>query len=496
VFSYAPALATAHLREPEAGYRERLFALIRSWDGAAPIGCPGFARDAWNARAVANRLIHWSVAGSLLSLPRDDPDGAVLGEAVARHGLFLRDNLELDLRGNHLFRDAVGMVFANEITGGIPDALLWLVAQVREQVLPDGAHIERSPMYHAICLEDLLEVRLLLGAEAPEWVSDGVRRMGGLLESLLLGDGEIPLLGDAWLGEVDTAHLLAECRRVCGPLPAPTAPERHGGLVSLARGEFRAVQRAGPHGPDYMLGHAHADLLSFELSYGTRRVVSDTGTKLYDPGPERTWLRSTAAHNTVQVDDAEQIEAWGSFRVGRRGRARVRECGGNDVWSWIWASSNAFEWLPGHPRHDRLLAVSADAVLVLDTVTGSGGHKIASRLHLSPGQPDTGTQVVAMGATAVPYQNPYYERFGVSQQRNRLEVETTSELPWLGGWLIRCGLEDEPSEVACDLQMKDGTVILECHGGIRLSASWHLFDASAGTGARISLCSEDRESAT
>jgi len=495
-FSYAPALALAHGRNPEAGYRERLFALYRSWQGAAPIGCRDFARDAWNARAVATRLMHWSVAGSLLGLGPDDPDGRALGEAVARHGLFLRDNLELDLRGNHLFRDAVGMVFANEITGGIPDALSWLEVQVRDQVLPDGSHIERSPMYHAICLEDLLEVQLLLGSKAPEWLSDGVRRMGGLLESLLLGDGEIPLFGDAWLGEVSTPQLLAFCRSEVGPLPQPQSPERHGGLVAIDRGEFRAVLRAGPHGPDYMLAHAHADLLAFELSWGQRRVISDTGTALYDPGPERMLLRSTAAHSTVQVDAAEQIEAWGSFRVGRRGRAQVRAMGKHSAWNWLWASSDAFEWLPGRPRHERLLAVSAEAVLVLDAVTGSGVHEIASRLHLAPGEPDKGTRVLALGSNATPREAPYHERFGETLERTRLDVESSVELPWVGGWLIRCGIPSSSPEVDCDLQIHDGIVQLECNGGFEVSARWQISPTDGNSAERVELCSPNRESAT
>jgi len=495
-FSYAPALALAHTHHPEAGYRERLFAMLHSWDAAAPIGCPGFARDAWNARAVATRLMHWSVAGSLLGLGPDDPDGRSLGEAVARHGLFLRDNLELDLRGNHLFRDAIGMVFANEITGGIPDALAWLEAQVDEQVLPDGAHIERSPMYHAICLEDLLEVQLLLGSESPEWLSDGVRRMGGLLESLLLGDGDIPLLGDAWLGEVDTPHLMAACREAVGPLPRPRTPERHGGLVALQRGGFKAVLRAGPHGPDGLSGHAHADLLAFELSSGDARVVCDTGTALYDPGPVRDVLRSTAAHSTVQIDGAEQIEAWGSFRVGRRGRAQVHVMRDEGPWNWVWASSDAFTWLPGHPRHDRLLAVSADAVLVLDTLTGTGVHEIASRLHLAPGRHDKNTQVLALGANATPREAPYHERFGETLERTRLDVEATVELPLVGGWLIRCNAEEPSSEVVCDLGIHDGIVQLECNGGFEVSARWRFSPMNGESGNAVELCSPNRESAT
>jgi uncharacterized heparinase superfamily protein len=303
-FSYAPALAVAHRRSPDAAYRRRLFELVRSWSAAAPVGRPGFALEAWNGRAVATRLIHWAVAGSLLGLDSDDAEGRDLGRAIGLHGLFLRDNLELDLRGNHLLRDAVGLVFAHEVVGGVPDARAWLEKQVREQVLPDGCHIERAPMYHAICLQDLLEVQLLLGEGAPGWLRNAVARMGGLLAYLLLGDGDLPLLGDGWLGEIEIDPLLAACRDRVGSLPTPADPARHGGIVAPARGAVRAVMRAGPHGPDYLLGHAHADLLSFDLSIGTRRVVTDTGTGCYEAGPERQQLRSTAAHNTLQVSDA------------------------------------------------------------------------------------------------------------------------------------------------------------------------------------------------
>jgi uncharacterized heparinase superfamily protein len=111
-FAYAEDLARAATASGDAAYRERFFALARSWRDAAPIGCPGFALDAWNARAVATRMVHWTVAASILRLRAGDSDADWLGRELAVHALFLRDNLELDLLGNHLLRDAVGLVFA------------------------------------------------------------------------------------------------------------------------------------------------------------------------------------------------------------------------------------------------------------------------------------------------------------------------------------------------------------------------------------------------
>jgi hypothetical protein len=162
-------------------------------------------------------------------------------------------------------------------------------------------------------------------------------------------------------------------------------------------------------------------------------------------------------------------------------------------WTWIWASSNAFEWLPGRPRHDRLLAISAETVLVIDTITGSGAHKIANRLHLYPELPDTRLQVAALGAAATPRAAPIHERFGETEERTRLDVEATGELPWIGGWLIRCCSPEHSPEVASDLRIENGTVRLECSGDFEISVRWRV--AAGESGEPVALCSPNRESA-
>src|SRR5262249_20657802 len=161
---------------------------------------------------------------------------------------------------------AVGLVFAHELVGAWPEALALLEAQVAEQVLADGAHYERAPHYHALGLQDLLEVRALLGERAPAWLGDAIARMAGFLAYLLPEDGGLPRFGDTWHAEPAPRRLLAEA----GPAKAPGAgvPERTSGLVVLRAGDAHAVIRAGAHGPDFQLGHAHADLLSFEASLG------------------------------------------------------------------------------------------------------------------------------------------------------------------------------------------------------------------------------------
>jgi uncharacterized heparinase superfamily protein len=474
---WALDLALAARASGDARFRAGFFALVEEWTAAEPIARPGFHRVAWNERVVATRLVHWAMAGALLGLRAGDPAADRLGREIVRHALFLRDNLALDLQANHLFRDCVALAFADAIAGCTTGGLALLEHEVREQILPDGAHYEGSAMYHAVCLADLVELQCLLGAGAPGWLGDAVRRAGGFLESVLLGDGDIPLLGDAWRGEIAPSLLLAQARETAGPLVTPGEPERWSGLVRLERGPVRAVVRVGPHGPDHQLGHAHADLLSFELSHGARRIVVDTGTGAYADGPARRRLRSTAAHNTVQLDGAELLEAWSSFRSGRRGRARCDARGEAGRWAWIAGSHDGYAWLPGRPRPHRLLLVAADLAVVLDAVLGEGRHRVTSRLHLHPDAEAAGARVHTLAGAIERSAVPYHERFGETREMPELAVADELALPWLGGFLVR--FDGEPAAPSASLAWADDAVRLVVREGERgLALRWRPAAAS------------------
>ena len=95
------------------------------------------------------------------------PAGCIKSLAVQVR--YLRQSLEYHLLGNHLFANAKALVFAGLFFEG-PEAEAWLAkalrilsVQVPEQVLKDGGHFERSPMYHAIIQEDLLDLINLFG---------------------------------------------------------------------------------------------------------------------------------------------------------------------------------------------------------------------------------------------------------------------------------------------------------------------------------------------
>ena len=109
------------------------------------------------------------------SLPADEVDGRAL---TAIKGL-IASAVALPDRSAHLAR-----------------ALRYLPQEIARQVLPDGAHGERSPAAQLRALQDLTEIRALLQAtqtQPPVALASAIERMAPALRALRHGDGGLVL---------------------------------------------------------------------------------------------------------------------------------------------------------------------------------------------------------------------------------------------------------------------------------------------------------------
>ena len=315
--------------------------------------------------------------------------------------LSLESRLERELLANHLLKNAKALVFAGALLEA-PESGRWrslgqqiLREQIAEQILPDGGHIERSPMYHAWILDDLLDIRHMFEScppDAPECaleVSQCIVSMGSYLSQIVHPDGEIPLFNDSQLDVTrPTAQILSDAG-------APVEKSLQSGIEvkamcdtgyatirdTLARSFL--IFDCGPLGPDYQPGHGHSDVLSYELTLQGQRVIVDTGVSSYERGPERYYERSTAAHNTIRVDGLEQAEIWGGFRVGRRPTVSPIRCGEIANCQFVCGTHFGYQYL--NVVHSRsIIRLKGDSWVFVDTLSGKGRHKFESFIHLHP----------------------------------------------------------------------------------------------------------------
>ena len=367
-------------------------ALVQRWLDENPPG----RGTAWAPYPVSLRSVNWlkwALGGELLR--------PCWAHSLAVQARWLKQRLEWHLLGNHLFVNAKALVFAGLWFEG-PEADSWLATgltilqrELSEQILPDGGQFERTPMYHALALEDLLDLLNVIRACAPpdspaQMLVPELRTHGAAmlrwLRCMRHPGGALARFNDTAEGIAPATDDLERYAAALG-IRAPTAPDQGvlslqpSGYVRAAWGSAIAFIDVAPIGPSYLPGHAHADTLSFELSAAGRELLVNRGTSVYGTGPRRHWERGTAAHNTVQIGTHDSSEVWSGFRVGRR----ALPLGLRIVGNFVEAAHDGYRHLPGAPLHRRRWHFEEGGLRVEDQIEPAPHETSTAHWHFAPG---------------------------------------------------------------------------------------------------------------
>lgn len=346
---------------------------IRDWIAA---NSPGRG-NGWEPYTLSLRIVNWIKWH--LSGHRLTPEAL---HSLAVQIRFLNQRLERHLLANHYLANAKALVFGGLFFEGV-EAGKWLKTgkeifdrELPEQILSDGGHFELSPMYHSVILEDLLD---LYNVSAPISVETLTEKMFSWLSSMTGPDGKISLFNDAAFGIAvppEALHGYAERLKLSHPEKSesdlPTS-----GYARIEAGNWTLIIDAGPVGPAYQPGHAHADTLSFELYHRNFRLFSNSGTGCYADSEMRRQQRGTAAHNTLQLDGRNSSQVWGAHRVAARAEIIER----------YWERPNVFRAAHNGYRsviHRRTFHAEPECITVSDVLEGTGPRNVEIFLHLHP----------------------------------------------------------------------------------------------------------------
>lgn len=330
-------------------------------------------------------------------------------DSLYEQTLWLEKNDERHILANHYFENIKALLFAGMFFQG-QDAERWLskgqrllVEQLSEQFLDDGGHYERSPHYHGLMLENLLDLLNLslsnpgsLSTETEAALKDIAIRGLAFLHRVTMPDGCIPLLNDSVHGaapSVDELYAYAgglfDIQRPDRSSKSELIDEPASGIYGYRNNQDMLVIDCGDIGPDYQPGHTHCDFLSFELMLDGQPLIVDSGLYEYQAGEMREYVRSTAAHNTISVDGQEQSEIWGEFRVARRARKLQAEIAFTaDDFVEFSGSYTGFPQVSASITHQRKIGCNlkddAANYVIQDMVQGQGVHRVDSYLHFHP----------------------------------------------------------------------------------------------------------------
>ncbi len=363
--------------------------LIQKWIDENPVGFG----NGWEPYPSSLRIVNW-IKWSLL--------GANIKQdwhnSLAVQTRYLSQNLEYHLLGNHLFANAKALIFAglyfqgNEADNWYKVGIKILNKELPEQVLDDGGNFELSPMYHAIFLEDLLDIVNLHRAyrkQLPNGILDRVPLMLDWLNTMSHPDGDIAFFNDSAL---DIAPSFVDLTSYAERLGIGFKDRGFDGYTHLKESgyirfngqDLAVIVDVAQIGPSYIPGHGHADALSFEVSLFGKKVIVNSGISTYETGFDRNMQRGTLSHSTISINITNSSEVWGGFRVARRAKIFNIKSTKSDGLTKFSACHDGYTRIKGKPTHCREWIVSDDLLEIVDTVSGSGKYKISSVLPLHP----------------------------------------------------------------------------------------------------------------
>ncbi|HEX4673928.1 MAG TPA: alginate lyase family protein [Steroidobacteraceae bacterium] len=398
----------------------------------------------------AARLVNWSFAWFLLggddATVFEGPEGQAFRarwlESIYRHCHFIpRHWSRHSSANNHLLGEATGLLVGTLTWPLWPESAEWarqaraeLEREALAQTFADGVNKEQAIWYHHAVADMMLVAGLVARANGRDFGKEYWGRLEVMLEfiaSVMDVGGNVPMIGDAdegvllRLADTDVFRSLLATGAVLFNRPALRAksgrfddksrwllgdeaaadfaqidaskafPVRRafpeGGYFILGEDfetprEVRLVADAGPLGYLAIAAHGHADALAFTLSVAGKPILKDPGTFSYSAQPWRRYFRSTAAHNTVVVDDKDQSEYGGSFLWLGHANAVVETFRASGDEQTLAAHHDGYRRLSDPVRHRRTWRYTAGiaSLAITDELVCSAAHSVAIHWHFAP----------------------------------------------------------------------------------------------------------------
>ena len=427
-------LAKAYVIRKDERFLRELTAQWYDWkeQNPYPIGVNWASSLEVAFRALSWLWIKHLLAGSLSAQFEKD-----LTKALAISGRHIERYLSTFFSPNtHLLGEGVGLFFLGVLCPELSSAERWrrlgwkiVLEEYERQVFPDGMHFEQSAYYHVYALDFFLHAALLAARNDIQLPQPCERTLEKMLDALRLISqaGIVSRFGDDDGGRVfdgarnRSEHLVdplatgavlfgrEDFKAAAGDLceetvwllgaegvtrfdeiatsasAARSSALADSGLYIMASQQPEPAQLlidAGPQGA-HSAGHGHAEALSIQLAKSGRMLLLDPGTGEYvGSGSTRNYFRSTAAHNTLQVDGQSQSAPMGPFSWGRHTKTAVQ----------TWIQGQHFDLFAGsHDGYSPLIHQrwifyrNPDFWLVRDLVKGAGKHRYDIHWHFAPG---------------------------------------------------------------------------------------------------------------
>ena len=434
-------LGQAYLLTKEERYAKEVVFQIEDWIKENPLM---YSINWTCAMDVSIRIVNWMYALNMITSSKciTDNFSKKITKSIHEHGFFIYKNLEKSTpySSNHYVANVTGLIYIGSFLHEFVDGIKWkrfglseFYSEIRTQVLSQGVHYEKSISYHRLVTEFFVYpyfMLLRLQEKVPNDIEEKLKHMFCFVRDYTKPNGKAPLIGDndngRFLPFVETdfnehGYLIEIAKQFYQDstpksnyiidayfaLKGVSKSKRRdfdssiqkstlfseAGFAILKKEDFYLFFKNEEYSKfaaptSKLIGtHSHADALSFELSIGKDDFIIDPGTYCYTSSAElRNEFRSTKKHNTIHLDNLDQVELVDSNIFAVKGY-RYPEKIHHVMVDNTEVLSGVFKWkIPEQKSitHTRnIILENVNKFHVLDEIDNSNSHNFTLSYHFS-----------------------------------------------------------------------------------------------------------------
>jgi len=331
-----PFLGLTYQLTQDERYAEAFVCQVTDWiQRNAPTFLKNEKSPTWRLMETGLRMyISWIPSFSMFydSPQFSDDHKLTMLQSIYDHANFLYN---CSTNRNHLLRETNGLIAVSIYFPEFIDAEKWrqealnrFEREISMQLYSDGTHIEVSPGYQWLVVDELQRTYDLLTAGnlslSTQNLGCWLEKMYTVLATVIRPDSTFPEINDGFMRWSYTR--LAEAGKTFnrddfifvgtsgkeGAPPETTSVMLPDAGWVVMRSDWTKQARyllfdTGPYGGP----HGHEDKLSIEVYAFGQPFIVDSGSYTYEKtDPFRSYFVSTLAHNSVLVDGKSQIRRW------------------------------------------------------------------------------------------------------------------------------------------------------------------------------------------
>jgi len=416
-FAFVYTLVRAYAATQDEKYAEAFWGSILDWAEHNP---PNTGANWMDGQEIALRLMAWTFGyHAFINSPSSTPERIsqfTIFVAAQTERIYKNIDYAISTRSNHSISEAFGLWLVGLLFPELKDSEKYLSlgrklleGEAAAQIFPDGSYSMYSLNYHRFILhiylymirlgelnQSLVSSLIFHAVESSiDYLSQLIDPQTGQMPVYGSNDGALvlplnncdftdyrPLLQLGWYitkGErlFESGEWDEDIFWLCGAdslsLKGRGAGVRlqhqrlsfpHGGTYLLRNTNSKALIRC----TDFTSRPSHADQLHMDLWLGDQNIACDAGTYLYSgEGIWRNGLAHTSAHNTVTIDNKDQMTMVSRFTWTNWSKGKVLKHKEN-----LWQGEH--DGYKPVSRQRTVMALEDDRWLVVDNLTATEPH--------------------------------------------------------------------------------------------------------------------------